>query len=206
MINTKGLRCWIGGLGGALPFIVAALLWKIPESISATYYEPQTITPFMITLGAASVLLIFYTGYDLQDNLVNTAAGVFGLLVCLFPCGNAALDKVGTFQVPQGISGTVHNVAAVLFFGLLAYNSLFLFTKHGEHMTPEKKKRNVVFIVCGVGMVASFALLLLPPFRIKIWLVETFALFFFAVSWLTKACAFSWLFADKEEAGNGREA
>jgi hypothetical protein len=144
--------------------------------------------------------LIAYAGYDLQDDIVNTLAGICGLLVCLFPCGNTAMTNVGTFQVPQDISGTIHNVAAVLFFGLLAYNSLFLFTKHGEHMTPEKKKRNIVYRVCGVGMVASFALLLLPPFRVKIWLVETLALFFLAVSWLTKADRFKWLFADKKEA------
>lgn len=200
MINTTRLRFIIGALGGLLPWIVAALLWAFPESISATYYEPQTITPFMITLGSAGVLLIAYTGYDRQDDIVNTLAGVSGLLVCLFPCANALLEKVGTFQVPQALSGTVHNVAAVLFFGLLAYNSLFLFTKHGDDMTPEKKKRNVVYIVCGIGMVASFALLLLPPFRIKVWLVEALALTFFAVSWLTKACCFSWLFADKKEA------
>lgn len=200
MINTTRLRCWVGGLGGTLSLIVAALLWMIPASISATYYEPQTVAPFMIILGSASVLLIAYAGYDLQDDIVNTLAGICGLLVCLFPCGNPAMVNVGTFQVPQNISGTVHNVAAVLFFGLLAYNSLFLFTKHGEQMTPEKKKRNVVYRVCGVGMVASFALLLLPRFRIQIWLVETLALFFFAASWLTKADRFKWLFADKKEA------
>lgn len=199
MINTTRLRCTIGWLGLLLPWIVAALLWVIPPSISDTYYEPQTITPFVVILGAAAFLLISYKGYDLQDDIINTLAGVFGLLVCLFPCANATLDKVGTFQVPQQISSIIHNVAAVLFFGLLAYNSLFLFTKHGEHMTPEKKKRNVVYIVCGIGMVASFALLLLPYFRIKVWLVETLALFFFAVSWLTKACHYKWLFADKEE-------
>ena len=199
MINTKSMRCWIGALGGLLPWIVAALLWMIPESISATYYEPQTVAPFLIVLGVASMLLIFYKGYDLQDDIINTLAGVFGLMVCLFPCQNAALERVGTFQLPQNVSGTVHNVAAVLFFGLLAYNSLFLFTKHGECMTPEKKKRNIVYIVCGIGMVASFALLLLPWFRIKVWLVETLALTFFAVSWLTKSCAFRVLFRDKKE-------
>ena len=199
MINTTRLRCMIGWLGLLLPWIVAALLCMIPESISATYYEPQTITPFMITLGAAAFLLIAYKGYDLQDDIINTLAGVFGLMVCLFPCSHSDLVKVGTFQIPQHISGVIHNVAAVLFFGLLAYNSLFLFTKHGGCMTTEKKRRNPIYIVCGIGLVASFALLLLPWFRIQTWLVETFALFFFAVSWLTKACHYKWLFADKKE-------
>lgn len=198
MINTTRLRCMLGWLGLLLPWIGAALLWTIPSSISATYYEPQTVTPFLITLGASSFLLISYKGYDLQDDIINTLAGVFGLVVCLFPCQVAALGKVGTFQVPQNVSGIIHDVAAVLFFGLLAYNSLFLFTKHSGTMTAEKKKRNVVYIVCGVGMVASFTLILLPPFRVQVWLVETLSLFFFAVSWLTKSSQYSWLFADKE--------
>ena len=198
MINTTRLRWLLGFLGGLLPWIVALLLWEIPNSISATYYEAPTIAPFMIILGAASFLLISYKGYDLQDDIINTLAGVFGLMICLFPCANEAFEAVGTFQVPQKASGIVHDVSAVVFFGLLAYNSFFLFTKHGVHMTEEKKKRNIIYRVCGVGMIASFLLMLLPPFRIKIWLVETFALSFFAVSFLTKADCFPWLFADKK--------
>ena len=54
MINTTRLRCTIGWLGLLLPWIVAALLWVIPPSISDTYYEPQTITPFVVILGAAA--------------------------------------------------------------------------------------------------------------------------------------------------------
>lgn len=198
MINTTRLRCSIGWLGMLLPWIVAALLWHIPESISATYYEDETITPFMIILGSASFLLMSYKGYDLQDDIVSTLAGVFGLMICLFPCKNETMGVVGSFQIPQNISGIIHNVSAVLFFGLLAYNSFFLFTKHGEEMTDRKRKRNFIYRVCGIGMVASFTLMLLPPFRVQIWLVETIALFFFALSWLTKADFYPWLFADSE--------
>jgi hypothetical protein len=42
----------------------------------------------------------------------------------------------------------------------LAYNSFFLFTKSSGEMTSNKKKRNIIFKVCGIGMVASFALLI----------------------------------------------
>ena len=47
-------------------------------------------------------------------------------------------------------------------------------------------------------MLASFALLLLPYFYIQTWLVETVALLFFGISWLTKADYYPWLFADKK--------
>jgi hypothetical protein len=45
-------------------------------------------------------------------------------------------------------------------------------------------------------MISSFLLLLLPDFHIKIWLVETIALFFFGISFLTKADIYPWLFCD----------
>ena len=45
-------------------------------------------------------------------------------------------------------------------------------------------------------MVASFLILLLPDFYIKVWLMEAIALFFFALSFLTKADVFPFLFCD----------
>ena len=151
----------------------------------------------MIILGAASVLLMFYDGYDKTDDILNTIAGTFGLLICLFPCWTKA-EKVGTFQISVDISSTIHNISAICFFIMLAYVSLFQFTKTSGNMTKKKKARNVIYRVCGAGMIGAFALLLLPDFYIKIWLVETIALSFFGISWLTKANCYSWLFAEKK--------
>lgn len=214
MINTLKLRKILGWLGVALPWIVAILYMIfeansiiLPHSISATYHVSSCITPFMIILGSAGILLICYDGYDKQDSIICTLAGIFGLCICIFPCRNlpnaAELEAsilIGTFQLPAGISGWIHNIAAVIFFGLLAYNSFFLFTKSSGEMTPEKKKRNIIFKVCGIGMIASFVLLI-PLLLLKItpaiWIVEAIALMFFGVSWLTKAQCYKWLFKDK---------
>lgn len=94
-----------------LPWIVAALYmiyevktFKLPSSISATYYRASCITPFMIILGSAAILLICYDGYDKQDEIVCTIAGIFGLCICLFPCFGP-LELVGTFQIPDSICG-----------------------------------------------------------------------------------------------------
>lgn len=195
MFNVKRLRCFVGWLALLLPWIVALLLWRIPPSISSTYYTHAGAV-FMIILGSASILLMYYDGYDRTDDILNTIAGIFGLLICLFPCYTSA-EKVGTFQVPVNVSSTIHNVAAVVFFAILAYVSLFQFTKSNGVMTAKKKARNVIYRVCGVGMIGSFALLLLD-FYIKVWLVEAVALFFFGVSWLTKANVYKWLFAEGE--------
>ena len=215
MINTTKLRCTVGFLGMFLPVIVLLLSiiygYGIPDSISATYYLPTCIAPFMIILGAAGILLLSYEGYDKQDDIVCTVAGICGFGICLFSCGTeglidrwpeiAELTRVGTFQIIPIVSGWLHNICAVGFFGLLAYNSLFLFTKSSGIMTENKKKRNIIFRICGIGMVASF--LAIIPISIfewwgGVWLVETFALAFFGISWLTKADRFACLFADKK--------
>jgi hypothetical protein len=198
-----------------LPWIVLIMSgiagYGFPDSISATYYLPTCITPFMIILGSAGLLLLSYKGYDRQDDIICTIAGLFALGVCLFSCKTedlmtrwvelTVLTNVGTFQLTPNISGALHNICAFGFFGLLAYNSLFLFTKSGEEITENKKRRNIIFRVCGIGMIVSF--LAIIPIDIfdwwgGVWIVETIALAFFGISWLTKADCYSWLFADKK--------
>lgn len=215
MINTTRLRCTIGWLGMILPWIVllmsAVYGYGFPDSISATYYIPTCITPFMIILGSAGLLLLSYKGYDRWDDIICTIAGIFAICVCMFTCDTedliirwpelAGLTRVGTFQIIPSVSGILHNICAIGFFGLLAYNSIFLFTKSDGNMTENKKKRNIIFRVCGIGMAVSF-IAIIPISIFKwwggIWIVETIALTFFGISWLTKADCYPWLFADKK--------
>ena len=214
MINTRRLRCLLGWLGMLLPWLVLVLSFAygygFPDSISATYYLPTCITPFMIILGSAGLLLISYKGYDKQDDIICTIAGAFALGICLFSCTTVELrsrwpelfnsNLVGTFQLPATFSGILHNICAIGFFGLLAYNSLFLFTKSSGEMTLSKKKRNIIFRICGIGMIAAFlAIVPVGLFELwgGVWIIEAIALVFFGVSWLTKANCYTWLFADQ---------
>ena len=196
-INTIRLRATIGWLGMLLPWIVVLLIGYFPPSISATWYT-NACTVFMIILGSASFLLISYKGYSLIDDILLTCSGVAGLGICLFPCrvtvGHA---KVGTFLIDNYTSDIIHCVFAVVFFCLLSYNSLFLFTKSDGEITKRKKVRNIIFRVCGIGMLASF-LILLIPIPCRVWVLETIALFFFGISFLTKANIYPWLFCDKK--------
>lgn len=197
-INTIRLRATIGWLGMLLPWIVAFLVGYIPRSISATWYT-NACTVFMIILGSASFLLISYKGYELLDDILLTCSGIAGLGICLFPCSiSSEHENVGTFLIDNQVSNVLHCVFAVAFFGLLAFNSLFLFTKGTGDFTSNKKIRNIIFRICGIGMVASF-LILLIPISCKVWIMETVALFFFGISFLTKANIYPWLFCDKEQ-------
>ena len=204
-INTIRLRAILGWLAILLPWIVVLLIGYIPESISATWYT-NACTAFMIILGSASILLISYKGYDKLDDIILTLSGIFGLLICLFPCNIAgAPERVGTFMVDVAVSTIIHYISAIIFFGLLAYNSFFLFTKSSGEMTTKKKIRNIIYRVCGVGMIGSFCIMLLPYFPHRTWVTETIALFFFGISFLTKADIYPWLFCDtpSEEDENG---
>ena len=200
----KRIRNYAGFLGGILPWIsllgAAIVHWNKPFepgfwsnlSISETYYITPALTGI---LTAASIVLMCYDGYNLKDSLVTTLSGVFGLLIVLFPCRCAiSPDIVGFFQLPVVTSNIIHCTAAVIFFCLLAYNSLFLFTKTDGNVTKQKKKRNIVYRICGIGMLAIMALMIIPvDFFAKTWFVEMGALTFFSFSWLTKGGAFGFL-------------
>lgn len=194
-INTKRLRLLLGWLGMLLPWIVVVLVGYFPQSISITWYT-NACTVFMIILGSASILLISYKGYELIDDITLSLSGVFGLGICLFPCWIDNCDKVGTFLLSPTTSNTIHCISAILFFALLSYNSIFLFTKSSGAITENKKKRNIIYRVCGIGMLASFLIMLFPWFYIRTWLTECLALFFFGLSFLTKANTYKLLFSE----------
>jgi len=199
-VDTKRLRIMIGVLGMLLPWLVVLITLSWPQSISITYYNLFAVGTFMVVLGSAGILLINYKGYELIDDISATIAGVFALLICAFPMTylpDPSL-KTGVLHLPSNISNIFHCISAVGFFGTLAFMSFFLFTKTGGEMTKQKKIKNIIYKVCGVGMLASFLLMLLnfiPGVSIYnlTWIVEAIALFFFGVSWIVKSDAFPFL-------------
>jgi len=200
-IDTRRLRCSIGWLGMLLPWLVVLITWSWPGSISITYYSYLATGTFMVILGSAGMLLMNYKGYTKVDDIINTITGIAGLLICAFPMAYKVAGEyidTGVLGLPSNISGIFHNISAFLFFGLLSFNSLFLFTKSSGEMTKNKKIRNIIFRVCGIGMLASFLILLIPSSVLenKTWVTEMFALTFFGISWLTKANCYPWLFCD----------
>ena len=204
LLWQKRIRNWAGFLGGILPFIslIGAVIVNAVTplgtnfwtglSISATYYVTPALTGI---LTAASLVLMCYDGYDFQDSLITTISGFFGIMIVLFPCKcPISPDRAGFFQLPVFVSNIIHCTSAVIFFLLLAYNSIFLFIKTNGAVTDKKKIRNVIYRVCGIGMLCVMALMVIPvKFIAKTFIVEMFALFFFSISWLVKGGAFGFL-------------
>ena len=197
----KRIRNLAGFLGMILPWIsligaiivsnttgVPAEFWPT-LSISATYYICPALTGI---LTAASVVLMCYDGYSLRDNIVTTISGIFGIMIVLFPCAcTVSGELVGFFQLPVAISNTIHCASACAFFILLSINSLFLFTIGEKESTKQKKIRNIIYRVCGIGMLCALILMVLPvSFFAKTFVVEAIALTFFGISWLVKGQVF----------------
>lgn len=204
-VDTKRMRIMIGILGMLLPWLVALITLSWPQSVSITYYSLFAVGTFMVVLGSAGILLVNYKGYEPIDDITSTIAGVFGILICLFPM--TYLDKpslkTGIFHLPSNISNILHCISAVGFFGTLAFMSFFLFTKTSGEMTKQKEIKNIIYRTCGIGMLASFLLMLLnfiPGVHIYnlTWIVEAIALFFFGASWIVKSDAFPFLKDNKD--------
>ncbi|HEX2957860.1 MAG TPA: hypothetical protein VHO70_13575 [Chitinispirillaceae bacterium] len=202
VISYKNLRRLIGILGIALPVIcLAGFLFTgvtIQPSISHYYYT-NVRDAFIGILIGVSMFLITYDGYTKTDDWITNFTGFFGFGIALFPClylVNPSMH-VGFFNLSSNVSDYIHLTCAVLFFALLAYNSIFLFTKTGSggKMTANKKKRNVLFVICGAVILAALLTLFVLRWTLGevvynskpiVFTLESVMLIAFGVSWLVK--------------------
>ena len=191
LVSYLTLRRVVGVLGAGLPVALAVLgffifqRWELLDSMSA-YYHYRTRDVFVGVLFVIAWFLFTYKGYDPADDRAGDWAWLFALGVALFPSGH------------HGWQGVAHPWSAAGLFLVLAYFSLFLFTKSDvepDDQSVEKRRRNLLYRVCGVLMLVFIAtialsyLLLSEAFRqdtnIVFWM-EAAALWAFGLSWLVK--------------------
>jgi hypothetical protein len=191
----------IGYLGLALPILlVQAERWRpnAPsdqwrgDSISA-YYWTGAVSLFAGLLAALSLFLLTYRGYANEsykyDRGAAIVAGVAAALVTIFPTTPPAGITLPWFR--DWIS-EVHAMAAIVLFSMFAVFSLWLFRKTGPEGEKEedKKRRDTIYLLCGIGILASMAWAVVAgQSRHSIFWPESLALVFFAWSWLTKGRA-----------------
>ena len=171
-------------------------------SLSATYYLSPALVGVLVP---ACIVLISYIGYDSLDNLITSLAGTFGLGIVLFPCKVSWIAEgtpVGFFQLPVETSHVIHVVCSALFFITIAVNSIFQFTRSKGVITDRKRIRNIIYRVCGYGMLALMAVLaimrLLKAPGYFAMIIEIVLLLLFGIAWLVKGEAFPFL-NDKKE-------
>ena len=195
----------VGVLAIALPFVLFIGNWaltgnELESSISAYYHTPMG-SVFVGVLWALGVFFLSYNykplpGFNL-DNKLSTLATVAAVCVAVFPTTSEA--SVAS-RSEQNI-GIVHIISAGVLFTLLAIFALFLFPRTSGEMTPAKRRRNLVYRICGVVMAAAI-LSMFPSqkapdsWHLFLWL-ETLCVLAFGVSWLIKG-GFLGILADKK--------
>ena len=188
LVSYRTLRRVVGVLGVALPIVVA--VWgfalcgcvRFQPSIS-DYYALRTRDAFVGILFTIAWFLFTYRGYALIDDVAGNFACVFALAVALFPNTGASVER------------TVHFAAALALFLVLAFFSLFLFTRSEGAPTNRKRMRNTVYRACGIaillciaGIGLSYTVLSPAVFDAlhPVFWLETLALWAFGLSWFVK--------------------
>ncbi len=189
-VSYLTLRRVVGLMGVLLPVLLAlgCLIISpqcdgLKESISA-YYGSSMRNLFVGILFTIGWFLFSYKGYEKRDDRAGDLACLFALGVALFPITN-----------PHKWVQVIHLVSAAALFSTLAYFSIVLFTKSDGNPTLRKITRNRIYQICGwimlvcIGLILVFKVFLQGTFIVSLkptfWL-ETFALWAFGVSWMTK--------------------
>lgn len=191
VISYYALRILIGATGVLLPILLiignlfANNSFKIEYSVS-DYYDNGTAGDILVgILFVLGFFLMTYKGYDKTDSRAANFGCVFALGVALCPTtsNNPFIHKL-------------HFVFALLLFSVFIFFSIYLFRKTGPgKCTIQKDKRNKVYLVCGILMIASIigiALVMLvfktaaQDYQLVFWF-ESLALVSFGISWITKA-------------------
>jgi hypothetical protein len=191
----KRLRTMLGILGIALSVLVIIFGQfgeNDPEwwySISAAFFS-NAGPIFIAVMGSVGCFLLTYGGYSLLDKIVNRAAGALAVVIAFFPCSATHLERIGIMYLKKAVSNAIHCTAAGLFFALLGFNIIFLFTRGGMTPTKWKKWRNRVYYICGWGIVLFMLIQAISViFSWPGWITvinETVMLWFFGIAWLVK--------------------
>ena len=200
-LSVNAHRQLIGYIGLTLPFLLIFIAlvrdgverWRSLESISAYYYTGG-VAAFVGMLVALALFLFTYRGYDNKYNWADRwaakIAACAALLVAFFPTSAPVGVSALTWWTPT--TGRLHHVAAVLLFVMFAIFALWLFrlTATGESLRPAKRRRNLVYLICGIIIVACIVWAGVNRLNGKpIFWPESVALIAFAVSWLVKGNA-----------------
>lgn len=199
--SSHGHRQLVGYLGLFLPlalYVVAAframpnLEHRRPlQSVSAYYYTGASAI-FVGVLAALAVCLLTYRGFGRPwpDRVLAGVAGVAAVGVAVFPTA----PPVPALRLGWWVSANdgLHFASAALLLSMFAVFSLWLFRlgKRGEARSADKKRRDMIHLVCGLVIVASLgAAAALGSAGRSIFWPEVVALEAFALSWLVKGRA-----------------
>lgn len=167
------------------------------KSISETFFANSNICMIGLLFSTA-VFFLSYRGYDWRDRVMSIAQAITCLGVIVFPIYTiGAPDYLGLFNLSAKTSSILHYISSFVLFFCFGINILFLFTLSGNEMTGAKKVRNMIYRICGIGILVGLVLQLLysltsffswiPDWFPFTMINEFFMLEFFAFAWIVKS-------------------
>lgn len=222
MTNQDTLRKTVGVLGMLLPLLLYLFLlidtgYFRPMPSLSHYYMTRSCSLFVMVVSLLAVFLIIYKGKEQIDFYLSLIAGLFALLLLLFPTDNLPPDFacpacVVTDLKDSELRTAIHFISAGIFLFTLAIMSLFLFTRSDKSKAArgvQKRKRNRVFRICGVVILACLFVILIgmktelfgsfyEDNHLTFWM-ETLAIEAFGFAWFVKGEA---ILADKPKRKN----
>jgi len=145
-------------------------------------------------LVGVGMFLTTYNGYEQIDSIISKTTGLAGLGIAIFPC-LSNITPVGFFQLNAKMSNGFHLTCASIFFVLLAINSIFIFTLTGDKntMTKNKKRRNAIYIACGIIILLAIVTLIIIEMTVDPVVIEQKCLIFYCETIMLEAFGISWL-------------
>ncbi|MEO8535259.1 MAG: hypothetical protein ABI441_15990 [Flavobacterium sp.] len=206
VLSYLTMRNLIGFSGMLLPVILILTTRTgsndmIIEPSISDYYYTNNGDVLVVLLSVLGVFLFTYNGYNIIEKGLTTLAAICGIGIAFSPTATSSARSstihVANETVPIVFGIERHFIFAGLFFISLAIISLVYFPKPKDKeqvVTPQKKKRNVIYLICGWVIIASMVLLVLyfifkPSFLQNIpvvFILEAVAIEAFGLSWITK--------------------
>ena len=200
IISYLTLRVLIGATGILLPLLVVIGKLISEESLQlefsiSDYYDNSSAGDILVgVLFVLGFFLMTYKGHEPIDNKISNIGGIAALGTALFPT-TCCMD------CPDCWVHKLHFVFALLLFSVFIIFSIYLFrkTNPAKQITPEKKSRNRIYLVCGIIIILcivaiAISLLMLDDsvtqkYHLVYWF-ESVALVAFGISWITKSESF----------------
>lgn len=184
VFDYRALRLTVGLVAFGLPIVTLLISSSPIPSISASYHT-EARDVFVGALFIIGALLLAYNGHTPQEKWFSKGASLAAVIAAIFPttCNNCQSD----------IKSIIHYVAAIVLFSTIAYFCLGPFRKNTKGQKGKKGRRAVIYLVCGLIIVASMlgigALQLILSDVTKKALAITFvgefiALWAFGVAWI----------------------
>lgn len=204
-IDHRTLKLMVGVVAISLAFLTGMFSSAGLASISESYYEDGwSRTIFIGFLFAIASFLLAHNGKTTTEMVLSKIAAAAGFGVALFPCDCGHDPEV----VPY-----LHGLSAATMFVVLAYFCLAFYRRTKTKNHPRAKARGVIYIACGLVIVASILALAIDFFldhRFStgtsfIFWGEAVALVAFGTAWLLASKVLPWLTEEAERFSPLRE-